>query len=54
MVVNGLALAKVATIRIDYFQSKIKFLAKDKRDFTIKFAILPNAYLQQFYSYKYR
>ena len=36
------ALGEVANFGIDYFLSKIKFLAKCKRVFTTKFAILPN------------
>ena len=37
------ALGKVANFGTDYFLSKIKFLARNKREFTTKFAILPNA-----------
>jgi hypothetical protein len=37
------ALGEVANFGTDYFLSKIKFLAKCKREFTTKFAILPNA-----------
>ena len=40
---NVPALGEVASFGTDYFLSKIKFLAKSKREFTIKFAILPNA-----------
>jgi hypothetical protein len=37
------ALGEVANFGTDYFLSKIKFLARNKREFTTKFAILPNA-----------
>jgi hypothetical protein len=37
------ALGEVANFGTDYFLLKIKFLAKNKREFTSKFAILPNA-----------
>ena len=37
------ALGEVAKFGTDYFLSKIKFLARNKREFTTKFAILPNA-----------
>ena len=40
---NVPALGEVASFGTDYFLSKIKFLAKYKREFTTKFAILPNA-----------
>ena len=40
---NVPALGKVANFGTDYFLLKIKFLAKCKREFTTKFAILPNA-----------
>ena len=40
---NVPALGEVANFGTDYFLSKIKFLAKCKRVFTAKFAILPNA-----------
>ena len=40
---NVPALGEVANFGTDYFLSKIKFLAKCKREFTTKFAILPNA-----------
>ena len=40
---NVPALGEVANFGTDYFLSKIKFLAKCKRVFTTKFAILPNA-----------
>ena len=40
---NVLALGEVANFGTDYFLLKIKFLAKREREFTTKFAILPNA-----------
>jgi hypothetical protein len=40
---NVLALGEVASFGTDYFLSKIKFLARNKRELTTKFAILPNA-----------
>jgi hypothetical protein len=40
---NVPALGEVVNFGTDYFLSKIKFLAKCKRVFTAKFAILPNA-----------
>ena len=40
---NVPALGEVASFGTDYFLSKIKFLARNKRVFTTKFAILPNA-----------
>ena len=40
---NVPALGEVAKFGTDYFLSKIKFLARNKRVFTTKFAILPNA-----------
>uniref|UniRef100_UPI001ABC2221 hypothetical protein n=1 Tax=Flavobacterium psychrophilum TaxID=96345 RepID=UPI001ABC2221 len=40
---NGPALGEVANFGTDYFLPKIKFLARNKRVFTTKFAILPNA-----------
>ncbi len=40
---NVPALGEVAKFGTDYFLLKIKFLAKCKRVFTTKFAILPNA-----------
>ena len=40
---NVPALGEVANFGTDYFLLKIKFLAKCKREFTTKFAILPNA-----------
>ena len=40
---NVPALGEVANFGTDYFLLKIKFLAKRKREFTTKFAILPNA-----------
>ena len=42
---NVLQLGEVANFGNDYFLSRIKFLVKDKRKFTTKFAILPNACL---------
>ena len=43
---NVPALGEVANYGTDYFLSKIKFLARNKREFTTKFAILPNACYQ--------
>ena len=43
LAVNVPALGEVANFGTDYFLSKIKFLARNKREFTTKFAILPNA-----------
>ena len=43
MFANVPALGEVANFGTDYFLSKIKFLARNKREFTTKFAILPNA-----------
>ena len=40
---NVWPLGEVANFGTDYFLSKIKFLARNKRVFTTKFAILPNA-----------
>ena len=40
---NVPALGEVANFGTYYFLLKIKFLAKYKREFTTKFAILPNA-----------
>ncbi|AIN75179.1 hypothetical protein FPG3_07205 [Flavobacterium psychrophilum FPG3] len=40
---NVPALGEVANFGTNYFLLKIKFLAKCKREFTTKFAILPNA-----------
>jgi hypothetical protein len=40
---NVPALGEVAKFGTDYLLLKIKFLAKCKREFTTKFAILPNA-----------
>jgi len=40
---NVPALGEVASFGTDYFLSKIKFLAKCKREITTKFTILPNA-----------
>ena len=44
--VNVPTLGEVANFGTDYFLSKIKFLARNKRVFTTKFAILPNACYQ--------
>ncbi|OOV28621.1 hypothetical protein BXU11_01330 [Flavobacterium sp. LM5] len=38
-------IGEVARFATDYFLSKIKFLARNKRVFTTKFAILPNSLL---------
>jgi hypothetical protein len=43
MTANVPALGEVANFGTDYFMLKIKFLAKNKRVFTTKIAILPNA-----------
>ena len=43
---NVPALGEVANFGTDYFLSKIKFLAKSKREFTTKFAILPSIYVK--------
>ena len=43
---NVPALHKVTTFGTDYFLLKIKFLAKCKRVFTTKFAILPSIYVK--------
>ena len=43
---NVPALGEVANYGTNYFLLKIKFLAKCKREFTTKFAILPNACYQ--------
>ena len=40
------ALGEVANFGTDYFLSKIKFLARNKREFTTKFAILPSIYVK--------
>ena len=40
---NVPAFGEVANFGTDYFLLKIKFLTKCKREFTTKFAILPNA-----------
>jgi hypothetical protein len=40
---NVPALGEVANFGTDYFLSNIQFLARNKREFTAKFAILPNA-----------
>ncbi len=45
---NVSALGEVANFGTDYFLSKIKFLAKRKREFTTKFAILPKACYEQY------
>ena len=45
MFANVPALGEVANFGTDYFLLKIKFLAKRKREFTTKFAILPNGLL---------
>jgi hypothetical protein len=42
MTANVPALGEVANFGTDYFLSKIKILARSKRVFTTKFAILPN------------
>jgi len=47
---NVPALGEVANFGTDYFLSKIKFLARNKRVFTTKFAILPNACYMPFLS----
>ncbi len=44
---NVPALGEVANFGTDYFLLKIKFLAKCKRVFTTKFAILLNACYEQ-------
>src|SRR5690554_8047467 len=49
MTPNVPALGEVANFGTDYFLLKIKFLAKCKREFTTKFAILPNACYNTFY-----
>jgi len=43
MAYNVPALGEVAKFGTDYFLLNIKFLARNKREFTTKFAILPNA-----------
>ena len=43
---NVPALGEVANFGTDYFLLKIKFLAKCKREFTTKFAILPSIYVK--------
>jgi hypothetical protein len=45
---NVPALGEVANFGTDYFLLKIIFLARNKRVFTTKFAILPNACWWQF------
>jgi hypothetical protein len=47
LALNVPALGEVANFGTDYFLSKIKFLARNKREFTTKFAILPNACYSQ-------
>ena len=42
LVFNVPALGEVAKFGTDYFLSKIKFLARNKREFTAKFAIVQN------------
>jgi hypothetical protein len=42
MTANVLPLGEVANFVTDYFLLRIIFLAKRKREFTTKFAILPN------------
>jgi hypothetical protein len=49
MFYNVPALGEVANFGTNYFLLKIKFLAKCKREFTTKFAILPNACYGQFF-----
>ncbi len=46
---NVPALGEVANFGTDYFLSKIKFLAKCKREFTTKFAIAQNGCWWQFF-----
>jgi hypothetical protein len=46
LAVNVPALGEVANYGTDYFLSKIKYLARNKREFTIKFAILPSIYVK--------
>ena len=46
---NVPALGEVANFGTDYFLLKIKILAKRKREFTTKFAILPNACYKQYF-----
>ena len=48
---SGLPLSYVANFATDYFLLKIKFLAKSKREFTTKFAILPNACYVTFFNF---
>ena len=43
---NVPALGEVAKFGTDYFLSKIKFLARNKLEFTTKFAILPSIYVK--------
>ena len=49
MFANVPALGEVAKFGTDYLLSKIKFLARNKREFTTKFAILPNACYPQLF-----
>ena len=49
LVFNVPALGEVANFGTDYFLLNYKFLAKCKREFTTKFAILPNACYQKHY-----
>jgi len=54
MATNVPALGEVANFGTDYFLLKIKFLAKHKREFTTKFAILPNAcYVMLFFIFTF-
>ena len=46
---NVPALGEVANFGTDYFLANIIFLAKSKREFTTKFAILPNACCMPFF-----
>jgi hypothetical protein len=50
---NVPALGEVAKFGTDYFLSKIKFLARNKREFTTKFAILPNACCATYFIFFY-
>ena len=51
---NVPALGEVAKFETDYFPLKIKFLAKRKREFTTKFAILPNGCYATFFNIRKR
>jgi len=51
---NVPALGEVANFGTDYFLSKVKFLARNKCEFTTKFAILPNACYQQLFIWQFR